>query len=291
MDKLQDFFNRYYNQHVDNKECVGLINQYRKELLGTPRMGVGSAYLMFNAAQADLYDKIKNSKTAVPQRGDIVIWNTLYGPHGHVAIATGKGDANTFEVLSQNDPLGSKCQYKTYRYVNSANKYIVTGWLRPKNKAYLELLNPVEPPKPEPQKVEEKIVYIDKPETLQRIKDLEFELDQVKQSNESLNKLVDDMNRDETDEKRIKQLEEELYKSQERVEELQNEIKTNQAFVDSCEANRASDIKHIERLDKALAEARILTEDQKKEIVIDYIKNLTKKGLKWISHKLGLKKQ
>lgn len=38
------------------------------------------------------------------------------GGAGHVAIATGVGDTNTFQAFSQNDPTGSPSVLKTYNY-------------------------------------------------------------------------------------------------------------------------------------------------------------------------------
>jgi uncharacterized membrane-anchored protein YjiN (DUF445 family) len=106
----------------------------------------------------------------------------------------------------------------------------------------------------------EKTVYQDKPETLQRIKDLEFDLDQIKQQNNSLNQIINDLNSDITDENRIKELEKQLYEAEESLE-IAKVVKTDL-------------MAKIGELSKPL------TEMQKKEIAIEYVKNLLTKIFK-----------
>lgn len=112
----------------ENKgQCVGLASVWIDALKG-PHVW-GDAKDMYQNADTNFFEKIPNSLTAVPRKGDIVIWNGTFnrGP-GHVAIATGKGDTKTFEVFEQNNPLGSNCHLRTY-----SNYNYVTGWFRPRN--------------------------------------------------------------------------------------------------------------------------------------------------------------
>lgn len=81
-------------------------------------------YTDFSSWQAQYFDRIANSPTGVPQAGDIIVWSNAYGSAGHVAVATGVGNTDTFQAFSQNDPFGSPCILKTYNY------NCVLGWLR-----------------------------------------------------------------------------------------------------------------------------------------------------------------
>lgn len=92
------------------------------------------------------FDFIPNTPNGIPQKGDIVVFS---GKVGHVSVATGKGDSNTFESWDENwdtahfnagiDPktglLIPICRFLTHQYND------VLGWLHPKS---------VVPPQPEP---------------------------------------------------------------------------------------------------------------------------------------------
>ena len=72
------------------------------------------------------FDLIKNTPSAVPQAGDLVIWSNVVGVAGHVAIATGQGDTNKFKSLDQNWQGVSRAVIVEHTYKG------VIGWLRPK---------------------------------------------------------------------------------------------------------------------------------------------------------------
>lgn len=115
----------------NKNQCVDLVLGWLKKLgLGNLiPLGIVNAYQIYNPSTPALkahFDIIANSPTGVPQAGDIVVWSSAYGPAGHTAVATGKGDTNSFEAFSQNDPTGKPCILKTYTYTK------VLGWLRPK---------------------------------------------------------------------------------------------------------------------------------------------------------------
>jgi len=93
-----------------------------------PYVNAHQIYTSFGEFQAKHFERIANGPSNSPQEGDIVVWAASYnGGIGHVAVATGKGDANTFQAFSQNDPTGSVCIVRNYNYNH------VLGWLRPKN--------------------------------------------------------------------------------------------------------------------------------------------------------------
>lgn len=121
------FASKYNGKKVGDGQCMSLSRQYRLEVLGTPAINTMNAGDVFAAADPKYYAKIKNTPIAVPQKGDLVIWDgRLNGGIGHIAIATGKGNVWNFEVMEQNWPVGSKAHFATHNY-----KY-VTGWLRKK---------------------------------------------------------------------------------------------------------------------------------------------------------------
>ena len=68
------------------------------------------------------FDYIPNTPSGTPQKGDIVVFG---GVVGHVSVANGEGDNNTFTSFDQNFPLGSSCHLQNHDYKN------VLGWLRP----------------------------------------------------------------------------------------------------------------------------------------------------------------
>lgn len=115
------------NTTANKGQCVGLASVWI-DILGGPHVW-GDAKDMYANADPNFFEKIPNTPTGVPQKGDIVIWNGTFnrGP-GHVAVATGKGDTKSFEVFEQNNPLGSNCHLRTY-----SNYNYVTGWLRPRH--------------------------------------------------------------------------------------------------------------------------------------------------------------
>lgn len=119
-----DFDGAYGNQ------CMDLMHQYCVEVLGITDGSVLAAptakdvYLNFNNIKGhDLFDKIDNTPTGIPNKGDIMFWGTGLGPYGHVAIYI-DGDVNGFNSFDQNFPTGSKCHKQRHNYNG------VLGWLR-----------------------------------------------------------------------------------------------------------------------------------------------------------------
>lgn len=127
---FSQFLNEYNGKRnvgntTQNKgECVGLVAVW-VDVLGLSHIW-GHAMDLFANADEKFFTKILNTIDALPEAGDIVVFSKKYnGTFGHTGIATKTGEQTTFECFQQNDPLGSNCHLKTYKYDN------VIGWLRP----------------------------------------------------------------------------------------------------------------------------------------------------------------
>ena len=97
---FQQFFNKYNGQFVDfdnayGAQCFDLVNKYSTEM-GYQRFTGLYASGIYNQPGSN-YIQVPNSPTAVPQAGDIIVWNNNYGGgFGHTAIANGDGNATYF---------------------------------------------------------------------------------------------------------------------------------------------------------------------------------------------------
>ena len=132
---FDEFFKTFNNQGVEvvdanaYNQCVDLAVAW-VDWLGISRQTTAKYYAYQIYTDTPQYvlsymDRIANTPDAVPQKGDIVVWNKTYnGGPGHVGIATGNGDLNTLEAFEQNDPTGTVSHLKTYNYNH------VLGWLR-----------------------------------------------------------------------------------------------------------------------------------------------------------------
>lgn len=129
---LQAFIDKYSGKFIDfdgyyGNQCVDLVQQYNKEVFNGSFLSGANAYDIYSTYPKDIYGAVDNSPTGIPGAGNIVVWSKSFnGTAGHIGIATGTGNTDTFECFVQNDPTGSNCHLKTYNY-NS-----VLGWLVPK---------------------------------------------------------------------------------------------------------------------------------------------------------------
>lgn len=135
---LQAFIDKWNGEGIDVDgyppsnpfQCVDLYRKYCSEVLEIPQSpGVTGAVEIWDTYLKDKLDKIENTLTAVPQKGDIVIW--AMKTYGHVAVYT-EGDVNSFKSFDQNYPVGSKCHIQSHNYNG------VLGWLRPKGETMPE---------------------------------------------------------------------------------------------------------------------------------------------------------
>ena len=111
-------------------ECLSLCKLYIKEIFGIdpPPSGSNSAYgywTNFPNPLPTVFDKVQNTLTAVPQKGDIPIWNTsVGGGYGHIDIFV-SGDVNAFTGFDQNWN-GRQAHLQSHDYTN------IVGWLKVK---------------------------------------------------------------------------------------------------------------------------------------------------------------
>ena len=132
MMKFDEFVKNWNGKFADfdgwfGAQCFDLFQFYNRDVVGGSFVPGNGAADIWATYPKELYGKVDNTPDAVPQVGDVVIWKGSFnGGVGHVGIATGKGDINSFECFEQNDPTGSSSHLKTYKY-----DYIY-GWLRPK---------------------------------------------------------------------------------------------------------------------------------------------------------------
>lgn len=128
---LDQFISKYNNQILDwdkafGGQCMDLYRFYVHEVLSFPQSPpVPGAKDVWNNYLTDRFDRIENTPTGVPEKGDVVIWGTKIGEFGHIAIFV-EGTATKFNSFDQNFPVGTKCHIQSHTYTG------VLGWLRPK---------------------------------------------------------------------------------------------------------------------------------------------------------------
>lgn len=140
---LDQFISKYNGKYVDvdgayGAQCKDLFSRYNKDVVGNPNYIFGNAHQLFDAAPTSVYEKIKNTPSGIPRKGDIIIWNEGIGKYGHVGIFI-EGNVNRFTSFDQNFPIGSPCHIQAHSYK------AVTGWLRAKTAP-----TPPPPPPPDP---------------------------------------------------------------------------------------------------------------------------------------------
>ena len=112
---------------------------YWCEYLGFPKTifsGLYGAHEIYDKWSHPSFEKIPNSATFVPQKGDICVWSgSVNGGIGHVAVATGKGDTAYFESADQNWVVGNPVTLvkHSYNYFLGVQRYKVSGATPPMN--------------------------------------------------------------------------------------------------------------------------------------------------------------
>lgn len=140
MISFDDFINKYLGTKKDydgvsGVQCVDFVKYYLNEVHGIKAGAWGNArdYWLSFSSHPELtakFTKIKNTPDLVFERGDIVVWSgdiSQSNDYGHIAVATGEGDTNTFYSYDQN---WSAKEVKKIKHTFFA----VYGVLRPKNK-------------------------------------------------------------------------------------------------------------------------------------------------------------
>lgn len=126
-----EFITKYNNKGIDfdnyyGFQCMDLYRQYVKEVPDLPQSpAVAGAKDVWTTYLKDKYDRFENTPSAVPIKGDIIIWGTGAGPYGHIAVCT-EANVNDFKSFDQNWPVNSLCHIQPHNYTN------VLGWLRAK---------------------------------------------------------------------------------------------------------------------------------------------------------------
>lgn len=128
---FDQFIEKYNNKGIDfdgsfGNQCVDLYRQYVKEVLNLPQSpAVAGAKDIFDTYLTSYFTRYNNSPTAVPKKGDIIIWGTKLGQYGHVAVFI-DGGVTKFNSFDQNYPVGSLCHIQSHTYTG------VLGWIRAK---------------------------------------------------------------------------------------------------------------------------------------------------------------
>src|SRR5689334_7574885 len=123
---LQAFLNKYNGKYIDfdhsyGNQCVDLIQQYNKELFNGPFLSGNTAVDVWNNYPkfAQVYDKIDNTPTNIPQPGDIIFFK-----FNHTAVVV-IADVMSITSFDQNYPTGSSCHFQEHDYTQCL------GWFRP----------------------------------------------------------------------------------------------------------------------------------------------------------------
>ena len=127
MISLTEFLLKYNGKYCEvagsanaQNQCVDLANAFIREVLGLPIIEWTNAK-DFPSKAGDKYTYHANTPQAIPQEGDLMVWDN--GTAGHIAIYL-NGNVNNFNSFDQNYPLGSPCHVQGHTYAN------VSGWLR-----------------------------------------------------------------------------------------------------------------------------------------------------------------
>lgn len=143
---FDSFVKRYIGKAVDydgvaGVQCVDLVKLYLYNVFGIRAGAWGNArdyWLDFSShpTMTANFIKIKNTPSFIPKKGDIVVFSgdiSTKNNYGHIAIATGEGDTNTFYSYDSN---WNKKEMQKVKHTY----YALYGVLRPKSTR--ELSNP-----------------------------------------------------------------------------------------------------------------------------------------------------
>ena len=113
---LDEFVKNYLGKATDydkgmGVQCVDLIKLYLDKVFSIKIGAIGNAEAYFRRYDEipvlkENFDKIQNTKSFVPKKGDICVFGTKLSKYGHICIATGEGDTSYFNSWDQN--WGSK---------------------------------------------------------------------------------------------------------------------------------------------------------------------------------------
>jgi len=121
----------YPNDGLFKGECLSLVKLYIQEVFGIPAppSGMNAAFgywVNFPGPLPNKFKKVEKISGAVPQKGDIPIWDihVVKRPFGHIDIFI-SGDVDSFIGFDQN--FGARHAHKQH-HINSDG---IVGWLSP----------------------------------------------------------------------------------------------------------------------------------------------------------------
>jgi len=138
---FDDFIKKYNGKGINfdgayGNQCVDLYRQYVKEVLKVPQSpSVSAAKHIWTTYLTKYFNRYTNTITAVPKKGDIIIWGDKIGSYGHVGVYI-SGNVFSFTSFDQNWP---EAYGKGVSHKQSHSYKGVLGWLR---------LKPTAPPDP-----------------------------------------------------------------------------------------------------------------------------------------------
>lgn len=133
---FNEFVNLFNNKATDfdkgsGVQCVDLAKMYIYYVLNINPQSIGNAeayWRRYNELKYlhDNFDRIENTPSFIPQKGDIAVWDKRHGKYGHIAICTGEGTTKWFNSYDQNWII------KKMHLVKHDYKSGFAGVLRPK---------------------------------------------------------------------------------------------------------------------------------------------------------------
>ena len=111
-------------------QCMDLVHFYKFLVLGIydkTTLSAPTAFQTWALNYPTLFKKIPNiwgDPNNFPKRGDIIVWGTVVGSAGHIAIVN-KADGISFQSFDANWPVGSYPKLVNHTYTG------VVGWFRP----------------------------------------------------------------------------------------------------------------------------------------------------------------
>lgn len=138
---LQQFKDKWLSKQLEvagssgaKYQCVDLVNGYFRDVLNLPIIEWTNAKDFPEKADKSLFDWIPYTPDAIPQEGDVPVWNGRVGAGaGHIAVALKGSTINNLKSFDQNWSKPLYCTTESHTYTN------VRGWLRPKK---LDIISP-----------------------------------------------------------------------------------------------------------------------------------------------------
>lgn len=138
---FNEFVNRFNGKATDfdkgaGIQCVDLAKMYIYFVLNINPQSIGNAEAYWRRYNElpylhDNFEKIPNTPSFIPQKGDIAVWDTRHGKYGHIAICDGVGTTRYFYSYDQNWVI------KKMHRVKHDYKGGFAGVLRPRNQVKL----------------------------------------------------------------------------------------------------------------------------------------------------------